>query len=135
MHRKDSNTEMAGVYKAAMIFTVELEWIFRAQYVVDVGIDAIVEKSNKGNPQGKFIAVQIKCGAGNFYNDGEFYTYYISNWHYHYWSNSNLPVILVAHFPKSGETIWEHLSEEKIERTKTQWKLKFQKAKRLIHIH
>lgn len=131
MTRRDSNTERKGVYRAAIIFTEEIEWVFRELNPVDVGLDALIEMAENGDPSAKFIAVQIKSGEGNFYEGSHSYTYYISNWHYHYWLNSNLPVILVAHFPNSGKTIWENLEIDKVKRTAKKWKIQIPKNKEL----
>ena len=80
-NRYDS-LERIGVNETEKIFIRELKWIFREQPIVDVGVDAIVEQSIEGVPTGKFIALQIKAGKGNFHISPNKLTYYISNIHY-----------------------------------------------------
>ncbi|WP_185965592.1 DUF4365 domain-containing protein, partial [Flavobacterium zepuense] len=62
-----SNIERLGVIETDRIITKELGWIFREQPITDVGLDAIIEQVENGEPLGKFIALQIKTGEGNFY--------------------------------------------------------------------
>ena len=61
-----ARTERLGVIETDRIITKEIGWIFRERPIVDVGLDAIIEQSEDGNPKGKFLAVQIKTGKGNF---------------------------------------------------------------------
>ena len=68
---RDSNTERIGVFTTGLIFTKKLKWVFREQPIVDVGIDALVEEVKESNPTGKFIAVQIKTGSGNFHEKND----------------------------------------------------------------
>jgi hypothetical protein len=126
---RDSNTERIGVYVVGLKFTKDLDWIFREQTISDVGIDAFVEEKVLGNPTGKFLALQIKTGKGNFNETNKHFTYYVSNIHYHYWLNSNLPVLLVAHLPDTDLTIWEYISELKLQKTNKQWKINLLKDK------
>ncbi len=112
-----------GVNETERIFISEFNWIFREQSIVDVGIDALVEQSENGNPTGKFIALQIKSGKGNFHISKNKITYYLSNIHYNYWLNFDIPVILVAHIPELNETFWEEITERKIKKANKKWKL------------
>tara|TARA_R110002049_G_scaffold175107_1_gene342405 strand:- start:911 stop:1132 length:222 start_codon:yes stop_codon:yes gene_type:complete len=70
-----NSTERIGVNATESIFIREFDWIFREQPIVDVGIDALIEQSENGNPTGKFIALQIKSGKGNFSVSNEKLTY------------------------------------------------------------
>ncbi len=97
MSRRDSRTERIGVYKAAIIFTDELEWIFREQETVDVGVDAILEKSKSGEPSGKLLAAQIKSGSGNFYENKDYYAHYVSTVHHDYWLSLNYSVFRASY--------------------------------------
>lgn len=123
-------TERLGVIEASYIFTKDLGWIFREQSVVDIGIDAIIEQVENNEPTGKFVAVQIKSGLGHFHRTSEALTLYISNIHYNYWTNSNLPVILIAHIPNEA-TYWQELSKKSIEPSKTRWKIEIPLTKKL----
>ncbi len=85
-----NNTERIGVNAVEAVFINELDWIFREQPLVDVGIDAFVEKNDSGVPAGKFLALQVKSGEGNFRVKPDKFTYYVSNIHHNYWLNLNL---------------------------------------------
>jgi hypothetical protein len=128
---RDINTERIGVYATALLITKELDWIFREQPVVDVGIDALIEQKISGEPTGKFISVQIKSGKGNFHVSTNSLTLYVTKIHYNYWLNSNLPVIIVAHIPETNKTTWEIANEETFKKTPTQWKIQIPKSKNL----
>lgn len=116
-------TERLGVIETDRIITKEIGWIFREQPIVDVGLDAIIEQSEDGNPTGKFLAVQIKTGKGNFQVSEKKITYYVSNIHYNYWLNLEIPIILIAHFPESEKTYWHQINEHNLKKTKKHWKL------------
>lgn len=118
-----SNTERLGVIETDKIVTKDLGWIFREQSVIDVGLDAIIEECIDGSPTGKFIAVQIKSGLGNFYLSDKNLIYYVSNIHYNYWLNLSIPIILVAHIPEEEETYWQQISIHNFKKTKKKWKL------------
>ncbi len=131
MSKRYSPTEMIGVNAVERIVIKELGWIFREQPIVDVGVDAIIEQCENGNPTGKFIAIQIKCGAGNFHISEKKITYYdVSHIHYHYWLGLNIPIILVAHIPDSEETYWQHICKDNFKKTDTRWKLEISKKQR-----
>lgn len=128
---RDINTERIGVYAIALLFTKDLDWIFREQPLVDVGIDALIEQKIEGEPTGKFISAQIKTGQGNFHDSKDSLTLYVTKIHYNYWLNSNLPVIIIAHLPDTDKTTWEVANEETFKKTPTQWKIQIPKSKNL----
>lgn len=125
------NTERLGVIETDRIITKEFGWIFREQPIVDVGLDAFIEQSEEGNPNGKFVAVQIKTGKGNFNISEKKITYYVSNIHYNYWLNLEIPIILVAHFPASMETYWQVVNEHTLKKTKKRWRIEIPKNQKL----
>jgi hypothetical protein len=126
-----NETERLGVLAADTIFTREFRWIFREQPIVDVGIDALVEKSDDGNPAGKFIALQIKSGAGNFTISKEKLCLYLTNVHRNYWLNLNIPILLIAYLPKIDICYWEIVSSSTLIRTDKQWKIDIPKSNTL----
>lgn len=128
---RHSLTERSGVYATASIITNDLKWIFREQPIVDIGIDALVEQVRDGNPTGKFMALQIKSGEGNFYFTDDKIIYYATQIHYNYWLNLNIPVLMIAHFPSDGSTYWQHINERNFKRTKKQWKLEIPRNQKL----
>lgn len=56
------HTDRDGVNAVESIFIRELKWIFREQTISDWGIDAHVEVTNRDEPIGRLLAVQIKSG-------------------------------------------------------------------------
>lgn len=126
-----NRTERIGINAIEQIFIKEFDWIFREQPIVDVGIDALIEQSENGNPTGKFIALQIKSGKGNFHISDSRITYYISNIHYNYWLNFDIPVLLIAHIPELDKTFWMELSEGNIKKAKKRWKIEIPRKNQL----
>lgn len=123
MLNRYTNTERLGVIETDRIVTKNLQWIFREQSITDVGIDAMIEQVENGNPTGKFIALQIKSGEGNFHISEKKLTHYVSGVHYNYWLNLNVPSILIAHLPNKEETYWLEINEKNFSKTKKRWKL------------
>lgn len=121
--------ERLGVLEAGIIFTKEILWVYRDQPLVDVGIDALIEESENGNPTGKFLAAQIKSGKGNFYESGDKLIHYVSNVHHHYWLHLDLPIIIIAHLPEENITCWEFINEKNLVKTDKQWKIEISKDK------
>jgi hypothetical protein len=118
-----NKTERLGVIETDKIVTKDLGWIFREQPIIDVGLDAIIEEVENDEPTGKFIALQIKTGEGNFYNTGKTLAHYVSHIHYNYWLNLSIPIILVAHLPNQDETYWQVINESNFKKNKKQWKI------------
>ncbi|MCU7616962.1 DUF4365 domain-containing protein [Chryseobacterium sp. PBS4-4] len=116
-------TERIGVNETEKIVIQNLGWIFREQPIVDVGLYAIIEQVENGEPTGKFIAVQIKSGSGNFYKTDKGLSHYVTNIHYHYWINLCIPIILVAYIPEEGKTYWQEIKENNFKKNKKRWKI------------
>ncbi len=129
-----NNTERLGVIETEKVFTKDIQWIYREQPIVDVGVDAIIEEVVKNNPTGRLIAAQIKTGSGNFHISKNNLTLYISNVHYNYWLGFVLPVILIAYLPDSELLLWQLISEENLKRTKNKWKIEISRNK-LLGVH
>jgi Domain of unknown function (DUF4365) len=127
-YKRYNSTERIGVNSVERIFITEFDWIFREQETVDVGIDALVEQSENRDPKGKFLALQIKTGSSHFHVTKESLIYYMSNVHYNYWMNFDIPVILVAHIPGENLTYWQEIDKGKILKTKNKWKLPIPKS-------
>lgn len=124
-----NNTERIGVNKTEQIFIEEIGWIFREQPLVDVGIDALIEISEEGVPKGNFLAAQIKSGKGNFYQTSNSLIYYVSNIHYYYWINLDLPIILIGYIPEEKKAYWQHISKKNLEKTNKGWKIELPQNK------
>ncbi len=61
-----SNTERLGVIETDRIVTKYLGWIFREQPIIDVGLDALIEQSEEGEPKGR-LQVRFFSICGEFY--------------------------------------------------------------------
>lgn len=120
---RTSNIERLGVNAAEAIVIKDLGWIFREQPIQDVGIDALIEEAEDGDPKGRFIAVQIKSGEGNFHVSKDKLTYYASHIHYNYWLKLEMPIILVAHIPEIDKTYWQEVNSKTFIQTKKKWKI------------
>jgi len=128
MKERHNNKERVGLHFIAHTIEEEFGWVFREQSISDVGIDAFVEEAKNGNPTGNFIALQIKSGEGNVSEKERSFTYYISNTHYYYWVNLELPIILTVYIKKKKKKIyWVELSKSKISKTPTRWKIEIPK--------
>ena len=121
-----NQTEIIGVNAIERIFIAELNWLFRMQPLVDVGIDAMIEAVMENLPTGKFIGAQIKSGKSNFHSTEKSWTYYASDIHYNYWTNCNIPVILIGYILEEETAYWIHLIPENFIRTKRRWKIDIQ---------
>lgn len=117
-------TERIGVNVIENIFLEEFEWIPRHIFQSDVGIDMEVEICEDGNPTGQLFGVQIKTGESYFKENvvGDI-IYRGTNIHLDYWTNHSLPIVIILHNPKTKQTIWQKIDEEKITRTPKNWKI------------
>ncbi len=118
-----NQTERIGISKVDSAVTEKLEWVFREQPIVDVGLDAIIEKTVDCDPVGKFVALQIKSGDSHLIKSGSQFIYYISNIHKEYWLQLSIPIILVFYLPSLKKIIWQRVDEETLHKTKTKWKI------------
>jgi hypothetical protein len=125
MSKRHNSRERVGIYRIGTIVEEDFEWVFREQPIVDVGIDALIEKSDKGNPTGNFIALQIKSGASTVHasKKGKEYIYYMSNVHYYYWINLDVPVLLVCHIPENKRNYWVEVNKANSTKTLKGWKI------------
>ena len=122
MSGRYSPIERIGVNAVERIVIEELGWIFREQIVADVGIDAIVEQCESGNPTGKLIALQIKTQSKDtksiFSISENKLIYYASNVHHDYWLNFDIPVILVAYIIETRQAYWQHICENNFKKNR-----------------
>ena len=118
-----SRTERIGVNAVEKIVLSELGWIFREQPIMDMGVDAHIERVDHGNPTGELIALQIKTGASHFNETKNAFTYYGKTHHLDYWSSHSLPVVIIAHLPKAALTLWALVDKASVTRTKKGWKI------------
>jgi hypothetical protein len=123
-------TERIGI-NAVEGLILDLGWIFREQPIVDMGIDAQVERADDGHPTGKLIALQIKTGPSHFRETEDALVYYGDDVHLEYWMSHALPVVLVAHLPDTGLTVWTEVSASTVARTRKGWKIEIPKTAKL----
>lgn len=126
-----SATESIGVNAVETIVLRDIGWIFRAQPVVDMGIDAHVELVEDGDPTGQLIGVQIKSGPSHVRETAAAYVFRGTMTHLNYWINHSLPVILVLHLPEPGETFWVQITAEKVTRHEKGWTIEIPKSNKL----
>ena len=118
-----NTTERIGVNAVERLVLDELGWIFREQPIVDMGIDAHVERVDDGDPTGKLIALQIKTGASHFRETKDAFIYYGTTSHLDYWTRHSLPVLVIAHLPELDQTLWALVNEAEVTRTEKGWKI------------
>lgn len=99
--------ERLGV-NAVAAYAAANNLIWRENYIKDVGIDGQLEYVNaSGMATGRVIALQIKSGPSFFkHDDGDSWRFYPEEKHRLYWERFPVPVILVLHQPKTGESFW-----------------------------
>src|SRR5690606_38179375 len=59
---------------------------------------------------------------------------YVSDIHYHYWLNFEMPIFLIAHIPNNNQTYWLEINKQNFTRTKKRWKLIIPFKNRLTHL-
>jgi exonuclease VII small subunit len=123
-------TERLGVNAVERIVIEQLKWIFREQPIVDVGIDAMIEVVEDDYPTCKFIGSQIKSGRGNFHEKEKSWSYYASDIHYNYWTNANIPILLIAYIPEYSTAYWIPIVKENFIRNKRQWRIDIPKKQK-----
>lgn len=127
-----SKTERIGVNAVERIVIDELGWIFREQPIVDLGIDAHMEFTAGGDqPTGQLVALQIKTGSSHFRATRDAYVYRGKLKHLDYWLGHSLPVVLIAHLPATGETLWIQVTAQAITRTAKAWRIAIPKKNKL----
>jgi hypothetical protein len=107
-------TDRDGVNAVEGIFIRELKWIFREQTISDWGIDAHAEVTNRDEPSGRLLALQIKSGKSFFRKRGDNFVFYGERRHLNYWRTHSLPVAIILHNPETGLTLWQRVEEDLI---------------------
>ncbi|PPU08130.1 DUF4365 domain-containing protein [Xanthomonas arboricola] len=118
-----ATTERVGINAVEAVVVRDFNWIWREQTISDMGIDAQIELV-ESEPTGRLVAVQVKCGLSNFREKDGCLWYYGSLVHLDYWMGHSLPVIIVAHLPERGITVWEAVTADSVTRTRSKWKIK-----------
>lgn len=115
-----NSTERIGIHHCAEI-AERNNWLFREQPVNDIGIDAHIELVETSGKPKQLLAVQIKSGKSWFKEKREnFYIFRdINERQYNYWTMNSLPCIVVLYNPTDEMCIWQRLTVDTIERTKS----------------
>lgn len=124
---RHSNIERIGLMKFGIVVEEDFNWIFREQPLVDVGVDAIIEESVKGQPTGQWLAVQVKAGEQVLVESKNHFSFYFSNVHHNYWLNLSSPIIIVYYNSKDKTLYWNKIDKTTIRKTKKQWKIELKK--------
>ena len=113
-------TEKIGVYHIGKI-AEQNKWMFRPQPIDDVGIDAHMELTAPTGESKQLLALQIKSGTSWFKEQKDGYVIFrdINERQYNYWTMNSLPCIVVLYNPEDNMCIWEKLTANTIERTKS----------------
>lgn len=107
-------TDRNGINLVNTIFTSVFKWYFRELPILDIGIDAVIEPTVDHKSEAFCLAgLQVKTGEGNFSKGKLGYVYYASSRHYKYWTESTVPVFLIAAFPNQEKAYWEVLDKDK----------------------
>ena len=118
----NSTTERIGVNAVEQII-LKMNWIFREQPIVDIGVDAHLEIDEKDISAGRLIAIQIKTGISHIKMKKESMLYYFDEQHYQYWINHSLPVIVIFHLPIENKTYWQLINSKTVQNTGKGWKV------------
>ena len=112
----------------------ELHWIFRTNHSEhDFGIDGYIDiVTESGSVTGQSFAVQIKAG-GSFFNQEtpNGYTFYGEGKHLNYYSNHQLPVLIIICNLVTRTCYWQDFDPPRIETTTKNWKLNILKRNTL----
>jgi Domain of unknown function (DUF4365) len=96
-----------GINLSGLIFTRDLNWIFREQPVSDVGIDALVEIVSAGAATGDLLALQLKSGDSFFCErTDEGFAFRGDADHLEYWLRYPIPVLLILCSPDQNRCWW-----------------------------
>ena len=116
-------TEREGVAAVQQCLT-QMGWIFRENPHTDYGIDGDVEQVMNDEPTNSHIALQIKSGPSYLKENREGnITFYIDEWHYKYWLQSDRPVLILFYDKANDRVIWEQVKLSNIQQTTTQFKI------------
>lgn len=116
-------TERKGVNAIDNAF-LSMGWVFRETTHTDYGIDGNVEQTVDGRPTNSHIALQIKSGQSYLKeNRNGNITFYIDEWHYKYWLQSDRPVLILFYDDVNDVVIWEQVKLSNIQSTNTQFKI------------
>ena len=101
-----------------------LGYLFREQPVLDVGLDAHIERGEADRATGELIGLQIK-GGPSWLNeiDGNHFVHRPSRRHGDYWRSHTLPVLVCLCDPATDTVYWQVVTAETLVETGTNYKI------------
>ncbi len=123
---QSSFTGESGINQVSTIVNNEFKWIFRPNHNEnDYGIDAYIDIVSEDNfVTGQNVALQIKSGDSFFKTKSpNGFTFYGEMKHLNYYMNSQSPILIVICDSSKRKCFWEKFDGNKIEETKSGWKL------------
>jgi len=116
--------DLLGVSKITAEFA-KMGWTLRERGRIDYGIDADVEQKENSRYTNKHIALQIKSGDSYVKkkdSNGNV-VFYVDEWHYEYWLQSDRPVIILFYDIEKDAIIWDQVCLSKIKDTSQKHKI------------
>jgi hypothetical protein len=107
-NRKTANLGVAFVQQ----IVDEMGCVWRPTPNDDVGIDGEIELGKEGLATGVLLKVQVKSGVSYFHNStSRGFDFVASPDDLQYWSQSNLPVVLIVYDPIHKEGFWKSIRD------------------------
>lgn len=125
-------TERKGLRILQEIIEEELSWFFRENHLEDdYGIDGFFDIiSERGQVTGKTISFQLKTGRSYLNEENEIgFVFRSDNKHLNYYSNYDLPVLIILVDPVKRIAYWEKFDVSKTENAGNSWKMTIPKNK------
>lgn len=119
MHKKRKN-DRTGIYVTGRIADGLAGLIFREQLPGVTGLDAHFEILKNSYKFSRVIGVKILTASsseGDFICRGS-----VEN--LVYWFQHSIPILIMVYDPENQKVFWEHLREDNIELTSTEWELR-----------
>ncbi|ROQ04781.1 MULTISPECIES: DUF4365 domain-containing protein [unclassified Curtobacterium] len=111
---------------------LERDWLFRAQPVLDFGIDGHLELQRDGQATARLIAVQVKTGASYFATPTSLgWRHTVSARHAKYWSDGSLPAVVVLVDHERRSAYWQEVTASTLRRTGAAFALEIPRDQRL----
>ncbi|MBS1732072.1 MAG: DUF4365 domain-containing protein [Bacteroidetes bacterium] len=132
--KNSDKTAENGVSIVKTIIESELKWIYRQNHLEhDFGIDGYIDIiSDNGQVTGKSIAIQIKTGKHYFSKENEIgYIFRDKMSHFNYYSNLEIPILLVLVDDLQKEVYWSLFDKIKTEKAGNNWKYVIPKNQKL----
>ena len=109
---ESAQTERKGMALADSMFT-SLDFAFRSQEVLDVGIDAHAELLENGHATGQCLGLQIKSGPSYLSrSQDDCYIFDTDSPHVEYWIQHALPILICLCDIENQQVYWQEVNRE-----------------------